>query len=396
MAKKEVKDRRLRIMWSSNGHHTNSGYGVETQYLLTRMVKDGWTVGESAFYGLDSFPITLDGIKMYPKMADVFGSDALFYHSNDFKADVSFSMQDAWTLDANFLSRLKCWVPYVPIDKDPIPPGVLDKLRYAYRIITFSKYGHDTLEKHGFTSELIVEGTDTNIYKPYDKKEMRKLYGFPDDIFLFGVVGANKENPPRKGFQEMLEAFSIFYKNHPDSALFFHTQQVQAGNFPIAEYARYLGFGDRVFFMDAYRGSYLSGPNEIAKEMGMFDACLHPSQTEGFGLVVVEVQSCGKPVIVNNCMSMPELVVENKTGWICKTGKPRWTSENSFVYPADVDSLHDKMEEVYKKLHEPNTIKEDCRNHILKNYNIDSIFKNQWIPTLERLQLELLGKPNQK
>ena len=396
MVKKEQKDRRMRVMWGSNGHWSNSGYGVETQYILKRMVREGWVVGESAFYGLDSFPIELDGIKVYPKMADVFGSDALFFHSNDFKADISFTMQDVWPLQADFLTKLKCWIPYTPIDKDPVPSPVLDKLRYAYRIITFSKYGQETLEKHGFTSELIVEGTDPDIYKPLGRNEMRKLHGFPEDIFLFGVVGANKENPPRKGFQEMLEAFSLFYKNHPDSALFFHTQQVQPGNFPIVEYARYLGFGHRVFFMDAYRGSYLSGPLEIAKEINMFDACLHPSQTEGFGLVVVEAQSCGIPVIVNRCMSMPELVVENKTGWICETDKPRWTSENSFVFPANVDSLYSKMEEVYKKLHESNTVKEDCRNHILQNYDINVIFKDRWLPFLERLQVELLGKPDQK
>jgi glycosyltransferase involved in cell wall biosynthesis len=385
------KDRRIKILWSSNGHHTNSGYGIQTRDILFRMRDDGWNIAESAFYGLDSYPCNIDGIKVYPKMADPFGADAMLMHGKNFNADVTFCMQDIWTLDPNILKQIKNWIPYFPIDKEPIPAQVLERCKYAYKLITFSKFGHDLMEKAGFYTTYIPEGTDTNIFKPLDKVTCRREINLPENAFIFGVIGANKENPPRKGYQEMLEAFSLFEKKHPEAILFFHCQQIAPGNFPIMDYANYLGFGKKVYFMDQYVATCLSSSDKINKELNTFDICLHPSQTEGFGLVIVEAQSAGIPVIVNNCHSMPELVIEGKTGEICKTGKPRWTSDNSLVYPADVDSLYEKMELLYKKLHEKNTIAKDCRDNILTHYSIDDIFKDKWIPYLEELQKDILG-----
>jgi glycosyltransferase involved in cell wall biosynthesis len=285
---------------------------------------------------------------------------------------------------------MKYFIPYTPIDKFPVPQLVLDRLRYAYKILTFSKFGQDSLMKAGFTSQMIYEGTDTNIFKPMDKMQCRKDLGLNPNDFIFGSIAANKENPPRKGFQEMLDAFKLFYANHPDGAMYFHTQQLAPGNFPIIEYARYLGFANRIFFLQQYKATHNANSELVAKELNAFDIDLHASQTEGFGLGVVESQSCSTPVIVNRCQSMPELVVENKTGWICETGQPRWSTDNGYVYPADVKSLHEKMEIAYKVLHENNTVGNDARSHVLKNFSIDKIYEEQWIPFFEELQNEIL------
>src|SRR3989304_4834575 len=127
--------------------------------------------------------------------------------------------------------------------------------------------------------------------------------------------------------------------------------------------------------------------------MSMFDCLLHPSQTEGFGLTVVEAQSAGIPVIINDCHSMPKLIIDGKTGFKCKKKKPKYTNDLSWVYPADVNSLYEQMEKVYKIIKEnPKKVKTDCRNHIKKNFNIDTIYEEKWKPMLERLQLEILGK----
>ena len=383
----------MKFVWQNDGHTSASGYGNFSNDLLTRLRDGKWNFAEIAFFTGRGQPIDLDGWRIYPVMGHPFGSDALRMHSLDFGAEVSFTMQDVWVFDPNDLQNVKRWVPYCPIDKDPIPPLVLDKLRYAYKIITFSKFGQKTLENAGFTSTLIVEGTDPEVFKPMDKMALRKEMGIPEDCFLFGVVGANKENPPRKGFQQMLDAFNIFYKNHPEARLFFHTQQTAPNNFPIQEYANYLGFADKTFYMNPYIATFKSDAKQIAKELNMFDVCFHPSQTEGFGLVVVESQSCGVPVIVNNIHSMPELVKDGITGEICEHDKPLWTSDNSYIYPANVDSLVNKMEILYKKLHEKNTIAKDCRDWIVDNYNINTLVKEKWIPFLTELQEEVLTNP---
>jgi glycosyltransferase involved in cell wall biosynthesis len=394
------KNRKLRIVWSSNSHWSMSGYGVFTRDLLFRLRDDGWPIAEIAFYGLEGNPITVDGIKIYPKMGDPYGSDALYHGAKDFKANIAFSMQDLGFLQNPFLEKLMAdkipWIPYLPIDQEPAPLPVIEKLNYAHKIITFSHFGQNVLEKQGFASTMIHEGVDTNIFKPEDKLACRKELGIPEDVFLFAMVAANKENPPRKGFQEVLEAFKMFYDKHPEAAILFHTQQVAPGNFPIGEYAQHLGVSKRVYFIEAYKATHFSGSEQVSKEMNACDIYLQPSMTEGFGLTSVEAQSCGKPVIVNNCHSMPEMVVPGKTGEICDTNYKWWRGQNGFVYTANPTSIYDKMELIYAQLKEnPNKVKNDCRNHILTNFSMDSIFKNKWVPYLEELQTELLGDPKE-
>ena len=388
------KRRELRTIWNSNGIFTGSGYANFQRDLLSRLSKDGWPIAHIAFWGLEGSPVYLKDypdIKIYPKMNDAWGADGMVHHAKDFKADVVFAMQDVWPLNEEFLKQIKTFIPYTPIDKAPVPPGVLNKLRYANRIVTFSRFGQKELEKKGFTSTLIVEGTDTNIFKPMDKAQARKELGLPQDIFLFVMVAANKENPPRKGFQEALEAFEMFNDKHPQSGILFQIQQPGPGGFPIKGFADHLGIADKMIFTQDYTAIWGGGSQFINKLYNASDALLHPSQTEGFGLTVIEAAATGIPAIVNNCTSMPEMIVDGKTGLICEHDKPRWTNDNSWVYPANVKSLYLKMEEMFMMVSNKRiTLAQDCRDHIVKNYNIDTLFKEKWTPFMESLQKELL------
>lgn len=63
-----------------------------------------------------------------------------------------------------------------------------------------------------------------------------------------------------------------------------------------------------------------SGPKERDKLLGEAYAMLHPiSFEEPFGLSVVESMLCGTPVIAFNKGSMPELIIDGKTGFLINT-----------------------------------------------------------------------------
>jgi glycosyltransferase involved in cell wall biosynthesis len=47
------------------------------------------------------------------------------------------------------------------------------------------------------------------------------------------------------------------------------------------------------------------------------DALLFPTRSEGFGLVALEAQACGLPVIATNGSSIPEVVEDGVTGLLC-------------------------------------------------------------------------------
>lgn len=412
MKNKKQTNKDLRILWSSNGTFTNSGYGTFSRDLIYRMAKEGYPVAVNSFWGIQGFPVYLEAVshdgkylndkfkdikvKHYPCMADPYGGDSIIAHGMDWGANAIFTMQDVWTLDPAYLSKLKVFIPYVPIDKDPVPPQVLEKLKYAYKIITFSKKGQEVLENAGFTSTLIVEGTDTSIFKPMDRAQVRKDLGLPQENFYWLMVAANKENPPRKGWQEALEGFKLFHDNHPEAALLIHCQQESPGGFPIKQYAQHLGILPRLFFVEGYQAVFKSDSNMIAKEMNASNALLHPSQTEGFGLTIIEAQACGIPVVASNYMSMPELIIPGKTGEVAELDKGRFTQDLSFVYPVNVRSLHEKMEKVYEMVKkDEKQVAIDCREWIEKEYNIDTIFEEKWKPLLNELSEELI-KPEAK
>ncbi len=68
---------------------------------------------------------------------------------------------------------------------------------------------------------------------------------------------------------------------------------------------------------------------------------------EPFGLVIIESMACGTPVIVNKRGSMPELVVDGKTGFLVDS----------------LDEMKDKMGEVSK------INNKDCRIHVEENFS---------------------------
>lgn len=403
------KRRDLKILWNSNAVNTNSGYAVFTRDLLFRLLKDGWDVANIGFFGVDGYHTYMNGedliddrfkglkLKVLPKMNDPYGSDAILNHSIDLGANVVFTMQDLHTIQTKVLQELNNkgikFIPYFPIDQDPIYNPILTNLNQAYKLISFSKYGHKVLQDSGYASNLIVEGIDTEIFKPMDKAKCREFLKLPQDVFIFGMIGANKENPPRKGYQEAMEAFKMFAEKHSEARIFFHTQQTAPMGFPIMDFASFLGIRDKIFFLNGYTSSFKADSHHVAKELNAFDILLHPSQTEGFGLVPIEAQACGIPPIVNNCHSQPEMIVDGITGEICEKGKGWYRNQNAYVYPADVSSLYNKMESLYNKVKDDKQrfdIQKKARQHVLNNYNIDKLVNEKWIPFLEDLQEELL------
>lgn len=80
-------------------------------------------------------------------------------------------------------------------------------------------------------------------------------------------------------------------------------------------------------------------------------ATLMPIQwEEPFGLVMTESMACGTPVIAFNRGSVPEIVIDGKTGFIIK------------------DNNLEKMADAVKKINKIN--RADCRKHVEQNFSI--------------------------
>lgn len=381
--------RKLRIFWNSNAPWSMSGYGNQMAELLPLMVKEGFPVAQCDFFGLQGGKLFLDGVQHYPIINHIYGSDALIHHAKNFQADVVFTLQDTWVLNPTDLQQVNRFIPIVPIDHDPVTQPVLGNLRYAYKIITYAKHGHDQLLKNGLVSTYIPHTVNTEIFNPMDKAKRKLESGLPADCFLIGMVAANKDNPPRKSFQEAIDAFFEFLKVEPKALLYIHSNPQFPGGFDFYSYAKFLGIQDKVLYPKDYDLNFTISKAHMANVYNTFDVYLHPSASEGFGVPIIEAQACGIPAIVNNFTSMPELIIPEDTGYLIELGSKRFTQQGSYWGIPSTKSILDNL----VKIHKVNRLEmgKRARKFIVENFDTQKVWKEKWIPYLDTLEEEVYG-----
>lgn len=385
------KKRSLRVAWQSNAGFTPSGYGQQTHDIEKMFVKSGWDkdnfcminmFGQGGGKFIDSL-----GIWNYPNMNHTYGSDAMLHHGNNFKADIIITLQDIWPLNPQDLAQIGRFIPWVPIDYDPAPTGLVGNLRFANRIISMSRFGEKQLKEKGFSSFYIPHHVDTSIFFPMDKKRRKMETGINPDIFLFGMVAANKDLMPRKSFQQVLEAFAKFRSIHPNSMLYIHTNPDQPGGFPIRQYVDFLGISANVSYPDTYKWQFDTSKEEMNLIYNTFDAYLSPSSSEGFCIPVIEAQACGVPVIVNNWTSMPELIQDKKTGLITDIGCKHFFPIGSYMAWPSTQSIYEKMEILFGSNREE--MGKAAKKWIDQEYSLDKVWKDRWLVFLDKIEKEI-------
>jgi glycosyltransferase involved in cell wall biosynthesis len=210
----------------------------------------------------------------------------------------------------------------------------------------------------------------------------RQIMGVEPDQFVVGAFNANSDSrPSRKAWPEQLLAFSIFAKDHDDAVIYIHTDRHGAGanGLKMDELCAAVGLEEHQFkFVNQY--AYRSGiPQEgLAALMSACDVGLAASYGEGFGLTVLELQSVGVRVIVNDFSSQPELVGD---GWLT-TGQPFYNPgfQNWWKAPS-IASIVDSLEAAYEA---PRGHSDKARSHAVQ-YDADLVYRQRWRPVLEAM-----------
>lgn len=398
----------MRILWQSNAPWCPTGYGTQANSLIPRLLEmpEVEDVGVFAFYGIQGAKTRqrigigqgvtkLKWVDCYPIRNDLWGNDVVHDHAMDFKADIVISLMDIWVQADDYGSRGFRWVPYMPIDMDPPPPAVIDKMRKAYLPVVYSEFAKRWCDRLGIETAFIPHGVETKIYKPYarasDRRDAKELLGVPKDAFLVGTVAANKGFPMRKGFPELFEAFASFRQRHSDAWLYMHSLfTTEYGGPNLQEMAAAYGILPYVKFVDPYLlhiGIDVDNMNMIYNAMDVF--CL-PSRGEGFGIPIIEAQAAGTPVIVTDYTSMPELV---GGGWTVPVAAKDYMPLRSWQAIANVGAIVDALEEAYKA--DRNIIGRRAREHAL-NYDWDYLATTGWKPLVERLASEITPRTYQR
>lgn len=388
----------MKILWSSNAPWVRTGYGVQTKLTCERIQESkrhsiaaifGWCGLEAGSLNWGSIPILPRHPNSHP-----FGADLLGFYAQRVQADIAITLIDAWVQEPDSLSPDVRWVPYFPVDHDPIPPLVRDKVSKAFARINYSKFGVEKCREAGLDSFYVPHMVDTEAFQPVEKAKARAAIGFPQDAYVVGMVAANKGFPSRKSFPECLEAFAEFAKEVPNALLWLHTNlggNDGMGGVDIRSLIAQFGLQNHALYVRPEEYNSGLDDNWMRNLYSSFDVFLNPAQGEGFGVPLVEAQACGVPVITGDWTAQTEVC---GSGWlVSKEEADRiWSPQYSFQFRPRPQAIYEKLKAAHaRSIDDVAWMSESARQFVLDNYAADLVMEKHWLPTLDAIAQRVEG-----
>ncbi len=357
------KQRPARLLFHGEfGPHT--GFAGVTEALCDRLanLKTEWgtpmfEVGVMALgLGVDPLngPPKGKPYRIFPMYGDrgraPFGQDYAQDLVRKFRPDVVITFGDIWMCEwwnnrdiiPEDLRRTFKLLGYIAIDGYPVPHFWIDHMKKFDKVITFTKFGQDTIEERAkemgvkLNTSHILHGVNPLVFKPLPQnqvEECKRQKGIGPEK---KIVGMFSRNQPRKHHPEFIESAVELLKatkNDPNIVLYFHTVERDAGwDLPaLINDIDKLKLRDR-FLVDGFVGPGQNVPESTytLEKRFWFPGIKDPSQGypvdllnmmynicdvhllctsgEGFGCTLAESLSAGVPTFTNDYAAGAELV----------------------------------------------------------------------------------------
>jgi glycosyltransferase involved in cell wall biosynthesis len=385
-----IETPKMGIHLLTNASWAASGYGVQARLFALRIKALGYPVSMTAFYGLQGHTLNMDGMVIFPCGYHPYGLDVAPYNTAASGADILLTNMDAWVCDPPALAMTR-WVPWFPVDSEPIPKAVETRVRTAFDRIVYTHFACGECDKVKLDYHYVPMGVDTKALFPIARADaFANLNGhipakLDPDKFMVSMVAMNKGNPSRKAFYQQIRAFKELHDHHPDTLLYLHTQrgeQSELGGVNLPEFIKSLGLEKDVFFPD--QKVMINGyPDDFMNAIyNSSDVLMSVSMGEGFGLPIVEAQAAGCPVIVGDWTSMPELLF---AGWKVekKDAQPWFTFLNSYMFDPHWQAVYEQLELAYAARGNQE-LRAQARAGA-QAYDADLITETYWKPVLEKI-----------
>lgn len=192
-------------------------------------------------------------------------------------------------------------------------------------VLTTSEWVKNTYARDGVDTknfQVAPIGFDTDLFKPIDKsdlriKTIRKKLGVADDEVMILTAGGDVTS---KGAQEVFEALKEVDKHFSKWKYVCKVWGGASADDHWDDEQKLLdGLGesrDKVIYLE---GSL--APEFMPLLINACDIYAAPSRLEGFGMIQVEAQLCGKPVISINEMGPKETIVHGETGFLASVAE---------------------------------------------------------------------------
>lgn len=395
----EKEKRNLKILWHSVAPYIRSGYGTVTKNVCFRLKTEGYPIVISSYYGLmQGGMMNLGGCPVLPigqGESSNMGAQSVPYYVSKFNIDLPILHTDFWAFD--WFAKMPHATLYGPTDHIGYDEIALDTMRTFDEFIVCSKWSLKECRKYRPDTQYIPHGVNTGVYKPLSKTEAREMFGFPIDKFIIGIVAANSDAEPRKGWDQMFMGIKKFMDTFPSEKknihVFCYTHPNDPRGFGLPGLAKSLGLRRYIFFPEAMPQLVGLSDEEMAVLFNAFDVEMNCSRREGFCLPALEAQSCGVPVIATNFSSFPELI--NGHGWLVKPGDNVWSPLNGKCVIPDENDIAKCLEDAYFNQEKRLRFGTDARK-FAENYDWDKIIREYWLPFLKRKEEELCSDKEAK
>lgn len=393
MANKKLKGT---VTVYSNSPGAPTGYGQQTEYLVTRMKRDGLDVGVQSNYGVEGMDTEWDtGYGKIPQFArgyELYSSDVLeenhmnWVKKNKEQPDAIFTLYDTWVLHNAPMENINKIIAWTPLDHATMPAAVYLFLKRKNVVpVAMSPFGLRQMEEQGIKGVYIPHGIDTKVFKPtyeFNGKPTREFFGLPQDAFFVVMNSANKANKSihRKAFAENLLAFKLFRDKNPNSFLYIHTEPLGIfGGFNLIRLAQAIGLPQESLLFprpEDYRRGFTK--EQLAAIYTAADITLTTSYGEGFGIATIESQACGTPTITSGFAASPDLVGEDS---FVVNGQPFWDEAQSawFTIPM-IASIVEALEMALKAR---TGKKSEKAIEFASQFDFEKIWNEKWIPFLK-------------
>lgn len=176
-------------------------------------------------------------------------------------------------------------------------------IRHAWRLLCVSEWTkQEIIDRYrvlGDTIRVVPNGIDSEYYHTIGSDEAKQTlqrFGIRQPFFL--SVG---RLDPRKNYTVLIQAFSQFWKEHPSYSLIIAGPEGYAARETLKKLREAQSSGVCVKHL-----SWIS-ENDKRALLSSCEAYVFPSLYEGFGIPLLEAQSCGVPVLASAIPSLIEV-----------------------------------------------------------------------------------------
>ncbi len=169
--------------------------------------------------------------------------------------------------------------------------------------------------------EVLPVGCDTETFKPRERSDpkiraVRETLGISDDQIMILTVGGDAAS---KGAQEVMQALSLIDTKAPDwkyVCKVWPQPRTDKQTLADVQLAEHLGIDKNVVYTTGRNSR-----NYMPYLIGACDIYAAPSRLEGFGMIQVEANASGKPVVGIRAMGMLDTLVHGKTALLASVAQ---------------------------------------------------------------------------